>query len=202
MKDKIIQMRIDGNSYKEIQKKLGCSLGTIAYHCGEGQKEKYKQRNRSSRSTLLGILKRKKDNFSSIGEKKCRGNYGRKRVKSLFSSKDFLQKLIDNPICYLTGRKVDLTFPKTYQCDHIIPSSKGGTNSLDNMGLACKEANMAKSDMTVNEFLALCKEVLEYNGYEVNKMEGKLTGVSGCGANAIVPLTGHGNRALCLPPLL
>ena len=38
------------------------------------------------------------------------------------------------------------------------------------MGLACKEANMAKSDMTVDEFFNLCKEVLEHNGYKVNKI--------------------------------
>jgi len=172
MRDKIIQLRDEGKSYRAIQAELKCSRGTISYHCGEGQKEKTLCRNRSNRSTLLGILKRKKDNFCSIGKKKCKGNYGRKRAESLFSSKDFLQKLTDNPICYLTGRKIDLTLPKTYQCDHIIPSSKGGTNSMDNMGLACKQANVAKNDMSVEEFVQLCKEVLEFRGYKITKTEG------------------------------
>lgn len=37
------------------------------------------------------------------------------------------------------------------------------------MGLTCVQANSSKSDMTVDEYLALCKEVLEYNGYTVTK---------------------------------
>jgi 5-methylcytosine-specific restriction endonuclease McrA len=69
----------------------------------------------------------------------------------------------------LTGRTIDLLKPKTYQCDHILPVSKGGKSSLENMGLACKEANQAKSDMIMDDFLKLCKEVLEHNGYTVSR---------------------------------
>lgn len=168
MKEKIIQLRNEGNSYTEIERILGCSKGTIAYHCGVGQKEKVKQRNKSYRSNLLTILKRKKDNFCCVGERKCKGNPARKRMPSPFSSKDFLKKMTDNPICYLTGRNIDLTSPKTYQCDHIIPVSRGGRNALDNMGLTCKEANMAKSNMSFDEFINLCKEVLVHNGYKIS----------------------------------
>ena len=31
-----------GLSYREIEKELGCSKGTISYHLGKGQKEKDK----------------------------------------------------------------------------------------------------------------------------------------------------------------
>jgi hypothetical protein len=41
MKDQIIKLRLEGKSYSEIQKLIGCSKGTIAYHCGTGQKAKY-----------------------------------------------------------------------------------------------------------------------------------------------------------------
>jgi hypothetical protein len=165
MKEKIIQLHNEGNSYRKIQQELGCSLGIISYYCGEGQKEKTISRTRSSRSTLLGILKRKKDNFCSIGKK--RGESSRKRVPSTFSSKEFFNKLTMSSVCYLTGRNIDLTLPKTYQCDHIIPISKGGDNSLNNLGLTCKNANMAKSDMSLDEFIQLCKDVLEHNGYKI-----------------------------------
>ncbi len=43
-KENILRLRAEGKSYRYIQKELGCSKATIAYHCGEGQKEKTKER--------------------------------------------------------------------------------------------------------------------------------------------------------------
>lgn len=56
-----------------------------------------------------------------------------------------------------------------YQLDHIIPVSKGDDNSLENMGIAIPIANQAKTDLTLEEYLDLCKQVLEHNGYTVIK---------------------------------
>ena len=167
MKDEIIRLRNEGKSYREIQKILKCSKGTISYYCGVGQKEKSDNRRRGYRKTLRGILKRKKDNFSFInGNRNC----PQKRVGLEFSSKEFSDKLESNPHCYLTGRKIDLLSPKTYQCDHMIPVSKGGQSTLDNLGLACKDANQAKSDMTLDDFVSLCKDVLTHRGYQIKKI--------------------------------
>jgi hypothetical protein len=167
MKEKIIKLYKEGKSYRDIQKIVGCSLGTIAYHCGVGQKEKVRERIQSYKKTLNGILKRKKDNFSFANGRRIGP---RKRVKLLFSSKAFKEKLQSNTVCYLTGRKIDLLSPKTYNCDHIIPVCKGGSCELSNMGLTCKEANVAKAGLTVGEFLNLCKEVLIFNGFKVEKV--------------------------------
>lgn len=49
MKEQILKLRTQGLTYRKIKNELGCSLGCIAYHCGEGvkqrllsnQKEKY-----------------------------------------------------------------------------------------------------------------------------------------------------------------
>jgi 5-methylcytosine-specific restriction endonuclease McrA len=166
MKENILRLRSEGRSYAEIRKLLGCSKGTIAYHCGIGQKEKSKIRFKSYKKTLNGILKRKKDNFSFInGNRNCKG----KRADLVFSSKEFKEKVLETPVCYLTGRKIDLLEPKTYNCDHIIPVSKNGGCEITNLGLACKEANMAKGDLLVEDFIKLCKEVLIHNGYTVEK---------------------------------
>ena len=67
------------------------------------------------------------------------------------------------------GEQLDITKPRDYVFDHMIPRSRGGDNSLDNLGLCTKQANMAKSDLTPEEFIQFCKKVLEYNGYTVNK---------------------------------
>jgi len=47
MKEQILKLREQGKSYREIQQELGCSKGTISYHLGEGQKEKYKKYNQA-----------------------------------------------------------------------------------------------------------------------------------------------------------
>ena len=49
-KDNIIKLHKDGKSYREIQKILGCSKGTIAYHLGEGQKDKANIRTNRNRT--------------------------------------------------------------------------------------------------------------------------------------------------------
>lgn len=49
MKEEILKLRSEGKTYNEIKEILGCSKGTISYHCGFGQKEKSKDYNRNRR---------------------------------------------------------------------------------------------------------------------------------------------------------
>ena len=44
MKERILEARRKGLSYREIEKKLKCSKGLIAYHYYKGQKEKTLER--------------------------------------------------------------------------------------------------------------------------------------------------------------
>jgi len=53
MKNKILKLRKKGLSYNTIVKKLGCSKGTVAYHCGAGQKEKTLRRSLKNRANKL-----------------------------------------------------------------------------------------------------------------------------------------------------
>ena len=39
-----------------------------------------------------------------------------------------------------------------FECDHIMPVSRGGTNELENLATACIDCNRAKGDMTVEEW--------------------------------------------------
>jgi len=63
--------------------------------------------------------------------------------------------------CYLSGRHINLSEPRTYHFDHIIPVSKGGKNTLDNLGICIKEANIAKNSLTVDKFIELCQMVID-----------------------------------------
>jgi 5-methylcytosine-specific restriction endonuclease McrA len=177
MKEQILKLRNEGKSYREIEKILGCSRSTISYHCGDGSKDKCQARQRKLRRencllTKLNTFKGRKD--KRIYDKVCsfqRANGGRKKIKreKNFSIDDVLKKVGESPKCYLTGRTIDIQQPRTYSFDHVIPRSRGGKNELDNLELACKEVNIAKNDLFVDEFLKLCIDTLEHNGYTVVK---------------------------------
>lgn len=169
MKEKILKLREEGKTYNEIKSILGCSKSTISYYCGEGQKLKNLQRGQKFRNS--NPISNKIEKFRNF-EFKVRDfqkddSFKRKGLE--YNTEDVLNKFGENPKCYLTGRSIDINKPSTYHFDHIVPRKKGGTGELSNLGLTTREANFAKSDMTVNEFIELCKDVLINFGYEIGK---------------------------------
>jgi hypothetical protein len=76
-----------------------------------------------------------------------------------YNMDDVLKKFGKNPVCYITGLKIDLTDKKAYSLDHIVPKHKGGTNELSNMGLCNAIVNMMKSYYTLDEFKFWCEVV-------------------------------------------
>jgi len=77
-----------------------------------------------------------------------------------FSAEQLLLKIGPEPKCYLTGRPIDLNDSSSYHLDHIVPTSRGGSSSIDNCQIACAIANKSKTNMTLDEYYALCREVL------------------------------------------
>jgi len=72
MKEQILKLRKEGKTYKEIVEKVGCSKGTVAYHCGKGQKEKaskrqktLKDRKKKSIKTPDSIIKKMQPLYNS-----------------------------------------------------------------------------------------------------------------------------------------
>jgi 5-methylcytosine-specific restriction endonuclease McrA len=190
LKDKILALRSQNKSYGEIQKILGCSKGTICFHCGSGQKLKNAIRTKVNRSkahpfqsksqsfsySKYKIPKKKPQRYKDDKKlylkiykfsKRFKGNTNKNYI--MIPVQDIINKFSENPVCYLTGELINIYKPKTYEFDHKIPASRGGDNSLNNLGICTKVANQAKKDLTPDEFINLCKQVLEYNGFEVNK---------------------------------
>lgn len=190
VKNQILELRSQGYSYEYIAKTLNCSKGTICYHCGINQKNKYRLRQlknrglknplhnkiqvflykksknknkiKKNKTCIYHILKEKMTTFHKI----YNGRKFIKKEKFMFTEKQLLKKIGKNPKCYLTGKPIDLLDSKSYQLDHIIPRSKGGPNTLDNCQIACKEANYAKGNLMLDEFFDLCKSVLKHNKIE------------------------------------
>jgi len=181
IKDQILKLRNLGYSYRQIEEELNCSKGTIAYHCGDGQKDKTTKRRNKNRSHQHPLT-RKIENFHSIHIspkiKTLRQNtlnrILRLKIEKFsmnkdgvynnmsFTVKEFLEKVGKNPICALTGRPIDLMNSRSYQLDHIVPRSKGGPNSIDNCQLLSRDANLAKHDLSLEEFIQLCRDVVNH----------------------------------------
>lgn len=179
MENKILELRNQGKSYNQISKLLGCSKGTISYYCGVNQKEKTLKRTKKRRTNLLlhkvenfKYTKRPKETLRKFQKrdknfKKISGHTN-KNIKPTFSWFDVVKKYGIDTSCYLTGEKINLN-DHNYSLDHIIPVSKGGDNSFNNMGITTKLVNRMKSDMTPNELIKMCKKILIYNGYKISK---------------------------------
>lgn len=189
--EQIIKLKQAGVGYNEIARKLKCSRSLLSYHLGKGQKQKSYQRTIKRRSSLhpygdkietfIYAQYRKKTKikpssawevlvtqkilgYSMLLEDRRRRNKKEKvKTKMVFSIQDVIDKFGENPRCYLTGEVIDIRKPRTYQFDHIVPVSRGGDNSLNNLGICTSEANQAKRNMTDVEFIDFCEKVVRFN---------------------------------------
>ena len=179
LKEQIIKLRQSGCSYSQIQEKLGCSKGTIAFHCSTKVRKKALARHQKRRKK--NPLRTKIELFRNVKKQipknlKFTGGTLIERIKiktwqfvktkkkgyekRMFNEHQLLEKIGNNPVCYLTGRPINLEDSRSYNLDHVIPKSKGGDNSLTNCQIACKEANQAKNNLSYEEFVQLCREVV------------------------------------------
>jgi transposase len=71
-KENILKLREQGKSYREIQKILGCSKGTIAYHLGDGQKQKNLTRGNLGKAKRRRQIWEYKENIGCID---CKEKY-------------------------------------------------------------------------------------------------------------------------------
>lgn len=179
--EKIHDLKQNGLSYSAICKELGCSKGTVSYHLGKGVKEKQRERNKNNFSSSVSKklsrfkLREHKDFVEDIKRNtkiricnKIKNFKSEGSMSSDITYDDLMNKIGDDPKCYLTGDKINLEDTRSWHLDHIVPVSKGGDNSIENCNIATKEANMAKSDMSIDDFTALCQKVLIAQGYQVS----------------------------------
>lgn len=179
MREEILKLRTEGKSYREIQKILNCSKATINYYCNPEGKSKVRERQKTMRinNPLIQKVEAFKHRLKSKTEKfqHRKKNNGDGRIEEFdsnlmdFSWQDIYKLIEANPHCYLTGVKLDLNDIGGISLDHKLPVSKGGDNSLENLGICSKRANSSKFDMTVDEYIEHCKKVLLNFGFSVTK---------------------------------
>jgi biotin operon repressor len=66
LKENIMRLRQEGKTYNQIRDELGCSKGTIAYHVGEGQKEKSLGRMEKRRKEIFEFISQYKESIGCI----------------------------------------------------------------------------------------------------------------------------------------
>lgn len=54
----------------------------------------------------------------------------------------------DGPFCRYCGESVGLDF----HCDHVVPRSKGGHSTLDNLAVSCRRCNVSKRASDLNSW--------------------------------------------------
>jgi len=180
-KQKILDLRKTGLSYSEISLTIPCSKSLVCYYLGDNQLSKNTKRQKSRRKTFHPYI-RKMEHFSQYYTKKSSKivkitnnkqiylklySFQGNSMNTKFTLEDVIQKFGENPKCYLTGQPIDIFNSKSYEFDHIIPRSRGGDDSLDNLAICTRSANRAKHNQTPDEFLNLCKQVVQNHGYKL-----------------------------------
>lgn len=61
--------------------------------------------------------------------------------------------------CALTGRPLT---PGSASLDHIVPVRDGGEHTIENVQVLHKDINRAKSTLAYEQFVQLCREVVEH----------------------------------------
>ena len=117
------------------------------------------------------LLPKKDHPFRAL---QTRIEYFKRKNGALYPSKDFdykdvIQKFGENPICYLTGEKINYIYGN-YHLDHIVPPHRGGTNELENLQLLNPLVNLFKFDLLKEELINLCIKILKFNGFKVEKI--------------------------------
>ncbi len=175
LSEQIFELHKQNKSYNEIQKILKCSKGTISYHLGLNQKEKNSLRSNKSGNKITKKIIGFQRKYEKSSLKQCI-DYLSSKVRQFqkgdnmkFTKDDVIKKFGIDTKCYLTGEPINLNKTNTYEFDHIIPKSRGGDNSINNLQICTKKANRAKHDLTPEEFIYLCKQILENDGYICSK---------------------------------
>jgi len=174
MKDKIIELKQQGLSFGEISRQLGCAKSTVSYHLTD-EKEKSKGRkkkmldNNFVQKRLYELSNRQLQHATRDFQRRDKGTMMDKPKAYSFKYQDVIDKFGKNTICYLSGTPIDLIEGKNYNFDHIVPASRGGENTLENLGIVYKDFNKMKGSLTIDELIENCKKILTHHGYTIKK---------------------------------
>jgi 5-methylcytosine-specific restriction endonuclease McrA len=123
--------------------------------CRESDRARYERDKQRIGEVKKAYYQRRKAQFSPIEWRADRFRYAYKAPVTVEWLEATWAK--QDGRCAITGRPLDW---ETLELDHIVPRSRGGTNDLSNLRLACHEGNTLKRNWLDEELVALCREIL------------------------------------------
>lgn len=75
------------------------------------------------------------------------GEYTADDVRRIYAEQDGM--------CAYCGIRIFMDIPKDVHVDHVMPLSRGGANSADNLLLSCSTCNQSKNAKTVGEWMSV-----------------------------------------------
>jgi hypothetical protein len=115
-KEEILRLRSEGKTYNEIKDILGCSKGTIAYHVGEGQKQKTRERTSRSRTLRKRILWEYKEKSGCVD---CKEKYPSWMLD--FDHRPGFEK-IGSPTDLIHKCSLEVAMKEVEKCDVVCPN--------------------------------------------------------------------------------
>ena len=109
--------------------------------CNQCGKETIKNKNQCEKHYLMQV---------SLGRLDSRKYW--KELKELIEKQNYK--------CALTGDTI--SFDDNIELDHILPTSRKGTNELSNVRWVTKEANRLKQNLYDTELLLICQKVINH----------------------------------------
>jgi 5-methylcytosine-specific restriction endonuclease McrA len=164
---------LPGRSKSQIQNKAN-SLKLSRERAPRMDSEERRRRKREGMSAIRedperrkAIIARQKEIYHASGGERNKKRHRRRRDKNFFSYRADRYRTVSaqdlaalwkrqRGRCALTGRRLD----KTAHLDHIVPRAKGGTDNIENLRWVCDEVNLAKRDLSDQDFIQLCRDVL------------------------------------------
>ena len=169
------------------------SKGSISPHFNEATREKLYERSlkyrnttegminkrlhsfnepRNKRSDIVEMLPNRHETVSELIRDRLKDVKGRNRMLATTYIKYWeehkgLEKISATEWrlpCGVCGDEIIIT-PKgeDMQLDHIVPQSRGGTSEPSNILPIHKNCNQSKTDMTMEEYVELCKKIVKNN---------------------------------------
>ena len=130
------------------------------YNCNkrrtENRKQKYKEWkekglcNQCGKETIKGKNQCEKHYLMQVSLDRLGSRKYWKELKELIEKQNYK--------CALTGDII--SFNDNIELDHILPTSRKGTNELSNVRWVTKQANRLKQNLTDIELKELCKKIL------------------------------------------
>ena len=132
-------------------RKIGKS--TIAYALNEKTRKKQIKATRKRQQSPMGKVRKKINKEFYITE----------------MSDDKLLKHLGT-CCYLCSKKINPLKTATWEIEHIIPVSSGGSGDINNLGMACRHCNRSKHDYSIPEYI----KYIEKQFYHVQENKSNL----------------------------